>query len=200
MPFLKKTFVILIFIHFLVPFTKNYALSGEIPDYTIAETRRKYAQNLIEFLKKIDDSLPTLSPSQKEWLEKEFKEYEKTENHLRIYEVTQSKEYNIHFAKENTQDLIEKLNSNILYIQYDNKKLEMYTWLLISINLLEARYWNAIVTLGEMGLIDKKIFFNFDSNNAEMIKLNFTEKMIFLNHGAYRSRHILNDIILPNFP
>lgn len=57
--------------------------------------RLQYATELLSFIKKIDNQIPSLSPSQEDWLKKEMAEYEKTKDIRRYIEIIKTKEHNI---------------------------------------------------------------------------------------------------------
>jgi len=61
-------------------------------------------------LGKVDEHIPSLSPSQREWLEKELEEYKKTRNNYRIIEIMNTKEYKINIVKNHLSSMIDKLN------------------------------------------------------------------------------------------
>ena len=91
--------------------------------------RVQYAKELQSFLRKIDESIPTLSPSQREWLEKELGEYKKSGNIRRYLEIIKTKEYKIKTVKNHLGSMISILNS---IIKKPPLKSEAYFWSLIA--------------------------------------------------------------------
>ena len=93
------------------------------------EDRKKYAEEFLKQTKLWDLSLPTLSPSENAWLDKEL-----ASSFKRHYRATESKEYQIRIVKsyiEQNQSILEEiLTSNSLNIQR-----EMFLWSVIASNL-----------------------------------------------------------------
>ena len=149
--------------------------------------RKSYAKKVINFFQKINDCVLTLSPSQKKWVNDEFKEYDRTKNLRRLWQFQESKEYLMFTLKENINSMIEKLK---LIIDTKQKKREVYLWSLLVESLLKYEYWQDLVSLINLGIVDKKIFY---SN----IKDEINNYHFFANNGQIPAELILRNIIQP---
>ena len=177
----------------LFTFINESVLAGEYgtPQITVKEDangRVQYAKNLLSFLRKIDQSIPSLSPSQKQWLEKEMDEYKKSENISRYFEISNSKEYIMRTAKNYLGSMISRLS---LIIMKPPASEETYLWSLITEDLMAADFWFSLRTLiDEFGLVDKKLFY---SDSVKTID----QYIFYLNNGMTPAWQILRNVIQP---
>ena len=161
--------------------------------------RLQYAEDLLSFLKKIDNQIPSLSPSQEEWLEKETAEYKKTKDIKRYLEITQTKEYNINAVKSNLAGMIYFLDKIILNLKIEkpslgDEKNEMYRWLVIVDSLMDNRFWDGLVVLIEdFKVVDGKLFDDFKKNNDQSQRM----YLFYLANGNIPAQQILRNIIAP---
>ena len=151
--------------------------------------RIQYADKLYSFYGKIDNYLPSLSPSQNEWLNSELKQSRKigkeTNIWNRYFEITDSKEYKINYLKQIHTHIFELLTLTKKII---GTKKEIYIWSEMSIILLDREYWTILLSLIEMKIVDSKIFSKSLSSDTELF---------FLNNGVLPARAILNSILKP---
>jgi hypothetical protein len=167
-----------------------YELPGT-PQFTgkrDANGRVQYAKTLISFLNKVDASIPSLSPSQMQWLERERGEYKKSNNHSRYREVMNTKEYQLDTAKNNLAQLISTLH---LIIEKPPLKVEMYLWSLMMERLMSMEFYDSLYALiNEFGIVDKKLFYSDSSVTTG-------GDLFYLNNGEIPAAQILRNIIQP---
>jgi hypothetical protein len=177
----------------LFTFINQSVLAGEhgTPQITTkqdANSRVQYAKNLLSFLRKIDESIPSLSPSQKQWLEKEMEEYKKSENISRYFEISNTKEYKMRTVKNYLGSMSSTLS---LIIMKPPTSEETYLWSLITEDLMAADFWFSLRTLiDEFGLVDKKLFY---SDSVKTID----QDIFYLNNGVIPAWQILRNVIQP---
>jgi predicted GTPase len=152
------------------------------------ESRVQYAKELSSFFKKIDESIPSLSPSQREWLEKELRESKKTKNFYREVEVFNTKEYNIHVVKMKLKSWIGGLN---LVIQEKQLNREVYIWSVIAEELVRTDFWSSLhVLMVEHNLVDKNLFCRESDEKID-------QYMFYLANAISPTLNILKYIIQP---
>ena len=81
-------------------------------------------------------------------------------------------------------------NSKSVLIDSNQKKREVYLWSLLVESLLKYEYWQDLVSLINLGIVDKKIFY---SN----IKDEINNYHFFANNGQIPAELILRNIIQP---
>lgn len=149
--------------------------------------RVQYAKELQSFLKKIDDSIPTLSPSQREWLEKELGEYEKSGNTRRYLEIFQAKEYKIKTVKNHLGSMVSTLNS---IIKKPPLKDEAYFWSLIAEELMDVELWSILnILIDEFSLVDSKLFVGRYVKNDQCF--------FYHSNGILPASQIIRNVIQP---
>jgi SOS-response transcriptional repressor LexA len=163
--------------------------------------RLQYAEGLLSFLKKIDNQIPSLSPSQKEWLGKEMAEYNKTKDTRRYIEITKTKEYNINAVKSNLAGMIYFLNKIIENLKIDkpsleNEKQEIYWWSVIVDSLMNSEFWNdMIILIEDFKAVDSKLFYpDHMKNNTDPSQ---RVCLFYINNGIWPARQIITNIIAP---
>jgi hypothetical protein len=153
---------------------------------TNEKERKEYADKLKHFLETINASIPSLSPAEKEWVEKELKESNGTTHAERLINVTSSKEYYKYYVKSRLNLVIEVLNARK---EKNNIDVEINSWLFIVNDLLlDFSFWESIHSLITMGIIDKNIF-PFSENQDNYL--------FYLDNGAYTARLVIGNIIMP---
>jgi hypothetical protein len=149
--------------------------------------RKEYAKRIMASLRKINDSIPVLSPSQKAWLDNENTVYRRTNNHTRYLEVMRSKEYTMQMVKTHTNAIIDTLT---LITEANKTTREVYLWSLVATDLLGSDYWSNMVSLVGHGILDEKLF-------LDSVLTRFDFDMIYFNYGSIVSSQILRNIIQP---
>lgn len=119
-------------------------------------------------IKKLNEAIPTLSPSQQEWLRREYDENNVPYGNVRrAIEASNSKEYNIHAAKSiaaANADLISKLASG----EIKDLRKETALWAALSANLLNYDANIAIMKLANMRILEYSITNTQGSNDPEI--------------------------------
>ena len=157
---------------------------GEIEN---GKGRKIYAKKLYTFFSKIDEYIPSLSPSQRDWLEKEWKAYRKNQISQRYFEIINSKEYMIDCVRTAHTLILGKL---ALIVVAAEQKEELSLWTDITVYLIDTVYWQNLYRLTEKGLVDKKFF---------GLKELWGEDNFFVNNGVIPVEQILNHIVRPYF-
>lgn len=188
----KKLSLLLLLLPALVAFMSLPAFAGYGTPVITAQGRLQYATDLLTFMKKIDSQIPSLSPSQEDWLNKELSEYEKTKDIRRYFEITTTKEFTINFVKSHLAGMIYTLNKIISTPSTDEKK-EMYYWSIVADSLLSYEFWTDIIILiKDFKVIDSKLFNSFSEADTDKSRVMC---MFFLNNGVLPARQILKKII-----
>jgi hypothetical protein len=156
--------------------------------------RIEYAKSLLSFFEKIDNQIPSLSPSQKQWLDSELSKFNKAQNVNRFLEITNTKEFNINLAKNDISIVVNILKKIVTESENDNNH-EMYFWSLVSDNLLKRDFWDDIIVLiYDYKIINKNLFKadqNKYSNNSQRMDT------FYLNNGMLPAQLILRNILEP---
>ena len=148
------------------------------------EGRAAYAVKLKSFFTGIDEYVPSLSPSQKDWIDAERKAYRETNNYNQFSEVTKPKEFDIDNVKNMHVHLFNLLN---LVIANPEGELEILLWTEIALQIWDLGYWTSIVSLGDRGIIDKKFFgMTYWSHNS-----------VYMNNGLLPFKQIIQHIVRP---
>jgi hypothetical protein len=93
--------------------------------------------------------------TKKKWLDRELPEAQKKGNIQRYLNVIGSKEYLMNYVKKKSNSMVEIL----IAIKKTNQiRYEMYCWPFIAEQLLDSEYWRNVLSLVELGIVDKKIF------------------------------------------
>lgn len=135
------------------------------------ENRRAIARDLEATFAGLDKQVPTLSPTQEQWLQTE--ERDQT-NSARSLAAMDSIEYNISVVKPRTQEVIATLE-RIRIGKFANKNEEVALWAQVCVWLSDHMYWQAVRMLGDKRVVREKIdgddslyFHNF-TNTAHAI-------------------------------
>ena len=160
----------------------------QFPKIQNKEGRHSYAKELSSFFKNLDEYIPSLSPSQKEWLDKELKEYDRSKNISRYWQISGTKEYRINSIKIHIDSI-----SLVLELIPKSKILqnEIYLWSLISEELLKVDFWSSLhILIEEHGIVDKKIFYSDPSKSIDQYGF-------YLNNATIQASQIISNIIQP---
>jgi len=188
-----STILIICLILFIIVPLQSIASADATPQFTFTakqnkEGRLSYAKKLSSFFKKIDEFIPSLSPSQREWLDKELKEYEKTKNRSRYVEISKTKEYKINDIKMYIDRITSLLDSVSKSTELKN---EIYLWSLISEFLLKLNFWSALhISIEEHGIVDKRLFYSDPSRKIDQYSF-------YLINGVIPATQIISNIIQP---
>jgi len=176
-----------IFITFILMSKCAYALFiPQITGRTNGRGRKQYANEMMISLKKIDECIPALSPSQKKWLQEEDEAYKRTNNYNRYREIMDSKEYLMDSVKNQTNSILANLS---LITEINHQKTEVHLWSLITEALLDLSYWQNVNSITKLGTIDEKMF------STQMRGDSYS---LFLNNGLLPAVRILRHIIQPH--
>lgn len=119
------------------------------------DARAEVARGLLEVVVPIRDAVPTLSPSQRQWLEEE-REKVTTDNPGRLRNFVDSDEFAISKAKHHSEQLW-----NALYALVHGKiniKQQMLMWTLVSYHMSTPMLWDHLKVLAQRDLVDTKIW------------------------------------------
>jgi len=118
-----------------------------------AKTRRQIALGLLEFIERIDDAVPTLSPSQRDWLATE-KAVENLSDG-RLDNLIESKEFAIEKVKFRTSQIVICLKAIIDGKAKDLKREVLY-WTCVSLHWTNEEFWTYTEQLKELNVLDKQ--------------------------------------------
>lgn len=169
---------------------KEYG-TPQLPPFSGAQNkngRNLYAKTLSTFLHKIDEFIPSLSPSERTWLDKELEEYYKSKNINRYLAISKSKEYKSDNVKKHLESMIEKLDE-IMKANKLNK--EIYLWSRLSEDLMKVDFWSQLhILIVDEGLIDKNLFYSDANDKAD-------QYLFYVNNAISPATSILKNIIQP---
>jgi len=116
--------------------------------------RQQIAVELLERMKIIDDPIPTLSPSERRWLEIER---EASKNNVdRLVNMLRSKESSLEKAKHGSSQLVLGLRG-IVGGANDTKE-EVLLWTMVSYHFVDQMFWEALNDLVERKLVVSQSF------------------------------------------
>jgi hypothetical protein len=179
-------FVVSIFISYQATAEENS--TPQLPYFTLPnrDARLLYAKTLSTFLHKIDEYIPSLSPSERTWLNEELKEYNKSKNINRLFAVQDSKEYKSDYVKKHIESMTDKLDE-IIKTHKLNK--EVYLWSRLTEDLMDPDFWEKLHILADDGLIDKKLFSAYSPKKDQYI--------FYINNAKFPATSILKNIVQP---
>ncbi|MCZ6593018.1 MAG: hypothetical protein O7B98_18030 [Alphaproteobacteria bacterium] len=158
-----RAFVVAVLVCLTVSFSANETLaSGELaPGAPLpnSEARQSLAKKWAAEFVALDQQIPSLSPSQQEWLNREYyQELASVENRhtARSVAATNSIEYQIHIAKPITEELV-KIFSRIASGNLSDRKYEMTLWTTVMDRFIDVDYWQAVTNLVSRGVIQKTV-------------------------------------------
>lgn len=133
---------------------QNTFWMGDPPNQKI---RQDQASEWLKCFKKVEEQIPTLSPSEKRWLETELDtELAKGKVTQRSLTARKSSEYNIHIARSHLEEIIYYLT-----LLANNKSVErnkeMITWSLLAHQFMDGDFWQSISVLVDQKIVNKKI-------------------------------------------
>jgi hypothetical protein len=133
-----------------------------LPGSPDKKERLDHAKSLYKLINLIHKSIPTLSPSEKKWLNAEMRSGGK-----RMMDVWDTDEYLLHMAKEEVDSLKNNLSS-IIDGDYKDQKSEVYFWLNVADKMMRGDMGGRISKLVQKGLIS--ISSDSDWDNGELIR------------------------------
>jgi len=175
-----------------IAYAAEWHYTPQIAEIENGKGRKAYAKKLYTFFSKIDEFLPSLSPSQRDWLEKEWKTYHKNQNSQRYIAIVKSKEYKIDYVKFTHKKILIEL---AFIKNASEQKKELYLWTAITVYLLDTEYWQNLHFLIQKDLVDKKFFGSEDWYRFYLDN----EDYFFINMGEIPARRILINIVKPYF-
>ena len=129
-----------------------------------AAQRQHLAQKWRKDINRLNEAIPTLSPSQEEWLKREYdNEIKRSGNRFtgRALAAMKSREYNIRLAKQFASQ-----NASIIAVLSEGKAVdrrqEAAAWALLAHNLMDREYGQAVLALVDYGVIDKAVLSHQD--------------------------------------
>jgi hypothetical protein len=149
--------------------------------------RAKLAGDLVAGFIGLQRAIPTLSPAEREWLEREQRDSLDANGKItqRYVELTSSREWALREVEGSVPAVIDAL----LGIQADDQpNYEALRWTIVSSVLTDYSFWNAVNTL-----IAKK---QLDAKTVEFIGTYHDHHLLFAN-ATLKSREILNRIVVP---
>jgi hypothetical protein len=153
--------------------------------YKTPPARQAHALQLQRDFEALNAQIPTLSPSEEQWLKREIDDtiagnggrYTK-----RALDAMQSRAWSIRVAKPHAQLIIADLGS--LATQRDRMR-ETRQWARIAALLMDHDFWQAVEDLQQRGVIDKQY-------------LRFLGDFPGLTAGVW-AQQILNEVVVPYF-
>ncbi|MDA2933667.1 hypothetical protein MYX82_04935 [Acidobacteria bacterium AH-259-D05] len=116
------------------------------------KVRHQAAISLLERMKKIDDAIPTLSSSQREWLKKA--EQEASTSADRLANFVNSTEYTLERVKSGSSQLVIALEQ-IVETRVPDLELEVLLWSIVSYHLSDEIFWDYLQTLMDSGVVSE---------------------------------------------
>jgi hypothetical protein len=170
---------------------KGDSMTPQIVKKGDSKWRKQYADRLENFITKINDSIPSLSPSEKELLDREYTQATESENWTRYFNITSKDEYKTNYVKEKSDYIV-----SILYgiKKTDDIQYEMYSWSFIVTQLTSNEYWSKVYNLMLDDKIDKEIF-----RDAKSKKNPDHYEDFYLKNGVLAAQQIMNYIFIPYF-
>lgn len=121
------------------------------------QDRIELAKTYKERISKLDEAIPTLSPSQKEWLRKEYDENNQSGGNVRrAMAASDSKEFNIRLAKRMTSEN-RKIITRLASEKFETRREEAYLWAIFAVNLSYYEATHALFNLAERGMFDMSL-------------------------------------------
>ena len=150
-----------------------------------AQARQSLAKQWASSFMALDRQIPTLSPSQKNWLKTEYHdEIAAAGNRFtaRSVAATDSIEFQIHVVKPRNGELLTAL-TQIANGNLRDKNQEVALWASVSDWLVDYQYWQAVNTLVKRGTVQKKI--------------GHVDSLYFENY-TLEARSVLSKIVVPH--
>jgi hypothetical protein len=187
-----KAFLPLIFFVIMaLIYSPAFAEEHRTPQIAVEKStdgRLQYAKDLLSFIKRIDNQISSLSPSQEEWLGKEIEGYKKTNNSMRYFEIRKTKEFNIDAVKSRLTAMIYSLNS---IIKEPSLNKELYSWSVIADNLMDFELWSCLhILIEDFKVVDIKLFYSDSTKKTNLY-------LFYINNGVIPAKQIIRNIIEP---
>jgi hypothetical protein len=150
--------------------------------------RVKLASSLETGLLRLQSELPTLSPAEKAWLERERRESLDSEGKVtrRYIDLMNTREW----ALDQVAEPIRTVRAALIRIAASDISLdeEIVHWSIVSVNVADFGFWQHIQALIDMNVLDKDAV-------KTIVPLNTRELMAA--NGTLRSREIMDGIVIP---
>jgi hypothetical protein len=133
---------------------QNTFWMGDPPNQKI---RQNQASEWLNCFKKVEEQIPTLSPSERTWLETEVNnELAKGKYTQRALTAMESREYHIYITRPHLEKIINNLtllaNSKSL-----ERNREMVTWSFLANQFMDGTFWRSISSLVDRKIVNEKI-------------------------------------------
>lgn len=150
--------------------------------------RLQLAEKLEKGFASLQREIPTLSPSERAWLEQEEKESLDSNGKItrRYFELTGSREWAL---RELEVPVRTTVNALVAIRHANDSEHEMLHWLMVTSVLTDYSFWNAVNTL-----IEKK---NADPKIAEFIGGSYQNHSLLFANATLRAREILSRVLIP---
>lgn len=125
----------------------------------ISDTRKSMAKDMLATFASLDRQIPNLSPSQQDWLKSEYQEQISNSGgryNARALDATNSVEYQIFVAKQQTKALVSTLTV-IRDGTFRGRAEEIALWSSVVEHMINFQYWQVIGKLVERGIVQKQI-------------------------------------------
>jgi len=153
---MKKIILGLLLIGFTTVLSASYFPRVPVGHVT-KQNRTEYAEKFKLQLENILSSIPNLTPSEKKYLDNEYKQADETNNIDRLDRLFDKEIYVIRSTKIFLIDLISILNEYILSAK--SNRMELKGWVKFSDKLMMSEQnWKWIVKLSKLGYINPKSF------------------------------------------
>jgi len=152
------------------------------------------AEELLQTFENIEAAVPTLSPSQKEWLAEERKAIDFTDSSqdARARNFHQSQEFTIEYAKTRLSSLVSSLqflaSEKVTNGEIDNTRAQVFLWSEVAYLLIDQQFYEFLTRLQKLGFFD-------DLGPALMIE--FSDPVVAGLIYRDKSEEILGSIIMP---
>ena len=157
--------------------------------------RVQLAEDLLLTFEPIEAAVPTLSPSQKEWLAEERKQIDFTDSSqdARARNFHQSREFTIEYTKTRLSSLVSSLQflagEKVANGEID-ANMQVFFWSEVAYLLIDQQFYDFLIRLGKLGFFD-------DLAGYKLGLRPFADAD--LSSGIYRMKaeNILGSIVMP---
>ena len=184
---MKNLILIFLFLILVSPVEGGDPIKSSLIDFSSGKTlskeqRQQLAVYWSNDIYKLDNAIPDLSPSQKEWLDKEyFDEIKRAGGRFtkRSINASNSLEYNLFRAKEYSGSNSKTIS--ILTAGVENKYLEQVLWARLATIFVDYSFAQVIFELVEKKALDKSFLLPNGYNFKKTEALHIANTMLFGN-------------------
>ena len=152
--------------------------------------RVQLAENLLRTFEPIEAAVPTLSPSQKEWLVEESNAIDSADSSqdARLRNFHQSREFTIEYTKTRLSSLVSSLQFLAGPKVEIGARHQVFFWSQVAYLLIDQQFYDFLIRLGKLGFFD----------DLSQVGMTFLSDSVVAG-GIYRMKaeNILGSIVMP---